>query len=178
MVYVLRGADEDDEGLRSRVDLELQDFLGDLGRDVRAQPPSAELAVEITRQIFEFLDVGALKAAFPAYTRNDLLDVMIEAFSLHLQEVAAESETWAACIDRYVGANDVPMMPVHKSKGLEYDTVFLWDSTINPGGVTRQATLTASRHFSWPCLGPSSAPSSCSASAAAGGRRSRSSTSC
>lgn len=144
MVYALRGADEDDEGLRSRVDLELQDFLGDLGRDVRAQPPSAELAVEITRRIFEFLDVGALKAAFPAYTRNDLLDVMIEAFSLHLQEAAAETETWAACIDRYVGANDVPMMTVHKSKGLEYDTVFFvglddqswWSHTPgNPDGI-------------------------------------------
>lgn len=143
-VYALRGAEEDDEVLRNRVDLELLDFLGELGRDIRAQAPSAELAVEVTRRIFEFLDVGALKAAFSAYTRNDLLDVMIDAFSLHLQQAAAESATWAACIDRYVGANDVPMMTVHKSKGLEYDTVFFvglddqswWSHTPgNPDGI-------------------------------------------
>lgn len=143
-VYALRGAEEDDEVLRNRVDLELQDFLGELGREVRAQTPTAELAVEVTRRIFEFLDVGALKAAFSAYTRNDLLEVMIEAFSLHLQQAAAETATWAACIERYVGANDVPMMTVHKSKGLEYDTVFFvglddqswWSHTPgNPDGI-------------------------------------------
>jgi superfamily I DNA/RNA helicase len=143
-VYAVRGAAEDDEVLRERVDRELQDFLGELGRDISAQPLSAELAIEITRRIFEFLGVGALKATFSAYTRNDLLEVMIEAFSLHLQQAAAETATWAACIDRYVGKNDVPMMTVHKSKGLEYDTVFFvglddqswWSHTPgNPDGI-------------------------------------------
>lgn len=143
-LYAVRGAAEDDELLRGRVDRELQDFLGELGRDIRAQAPSTELAVEATGRIFKFLKTEALKAAFSAYTRNDLLEVMIEAFSLHLQQAAAGTGTWAACIDRYVGTNDVPMMTVHKSKGLEYDTVFFvglddqswWSHTPgNPDGI-------------------------------------------
>lgn len=123
-VYAIRGADEEDELLRAMADRDLQEFLGELGRDIRDQAPSKELAVETTRRIFEFLGVPALKAAFGAYARNDLLEVMIEAFSLHLQQSASETGSWEACIDRFVGANHIPMMTVHKSKGLEYDTVF------------------------------------------------------
>ncbi len=68
----------------------------------------------------------------------------IEAFCLHLQQAAAETTTWAACIDRYLGTNDISMMTVHKSKGLEYDTVFFlglddnswWSHTPgNPDGI-------------------------------------------
>lgn len=102
------------------------------------------MAVEITRRIFEFLVVPALKAAFAVYMHNDLLEVMREAFSLHFQHVAAETTTWPACIDRFVDTYDIPMMTVHKSKGLEYDTVFFvglddqswWSHTPgNPEGV-------------------------------------------
>ena len=143
-VYALRGAAEDDEVLRSRVDRELQSFLGELGRDLRAHAPSAELAIAVAKRVFDFLDAGALKDTFSAYSRNDLLEVMIEAFSLQLQQAAAQAATWADCIDRYVGANDVPLMTVHKSKGLEYDTVFFvglddqswWSHTPgNPDGI-------------------------------------------
>lgn len=143
-VYAIRGADEEDELLRDCADREIQDFLGGLGRDIRGEVPSAELAVEVTQRIFEFLNVAAIKRTFAVYMRNDLLEVMIEAFSLHLQQAAAETATWPDCIDRFVGTNDIPLMTVHKSKGLEYDTVLFvglddrswWSHTPgNPEGI-------------------------------------------
>jgi superfamily I DNA/RNA helicase len=143
-VYAIRGADEDNELLRDRADRDIQDFLGRLGQDIRDETPSTELAVEITQRIFEFLDVAAIKSTFSAYTRNDLLEVMIEGFSLHLQQAASETANWHDCIDRFVGMNDIPLMTVHKSKGLEYDTVFFvglddqswWSHTPgNPEGI-------------------------------------------
>ncbi|SFD18831.1 Superfamily I DNA or RNA helicase [Cupriavidus sp. OV038] len=123
-VYAIRGADEDDELLRERADRDIQSFLGKLRQGIRGQAPSTELAVEITQEIFGFLEVAAIKGAFPAYMRNDLLEVMIEAFSLHLQEAASVTPNWPDCIDRFVGTSNIPLMTVHKSKGLEYDTVF------------------------------------------------------
>ena len=146
-VYAIRGADEEDEEdelLRDRADREIQDFLGGLGRDTRGEVPSAELAIEVTQRIFEFLDVPAIKRTFAAYMRNDLLEVMIEGFSKHLQQAAAETATWPDCIDQFVGTNDIPLMTVHKSKGLEFDTVLFvglddrswWSHTPgNPEGI-------------------------------------------
>lgn len=143
-VYALVGADEEDELLRDRADRDLQEFLGSLGHDIRGEAPSTDLAVEVTQRIFQFLDLAAIKSTFSAYTRNDLLDIMIEGFSLHLQHAASDSITWPECIDRYAGTNDIPMMTVHKSKGLEFDTVFFvglddrswWSHTPrNPEGI-------------------------------------------
>ncbi|WP_061291893.1 UvrD-helicase domain-containing protein [Azotobacter vinelandii] len=143
-VYAIRGADEDDELPRDRADRDIQNFLGTLGQDIRGQAPSTELAVEITQRIFEFLDVAAIKGAYASYMRNDLLEVMIEGFSLHLQQAASVTANWPDCIDRFVGTYDIPLMTVHKSKGLEYDTVFFvglddrswWSHTPrNPDGI-------------------------------------------
>lgn len=143
-VYAIREIDEEDEVQRGRADRDLEGFLEELKLTVRAHAPTSELAVQIAYQIFEFLDVSAIKRAFPAYLRNDLLEIMIEGFSLHLHSAASETATWLDCINRYLGTNDIPLMTVHKSKGLEYDTVFFlglddrswWSHTPrNPEGI-------------------------------------------
>ena len=143
-VNALRGADEEHEFLRSCADREIKDFLSTLGTEIRDETPSIESAVAVTQRIFDFLDVASIKRIFSAYTRNDLLEVMIEGFSLHLQQAAAKSANWPECIGRFIGADDIPLMTVHKSKGLEYDTVFFvglddrswWSHTPkNPEGI-------------------------------------------
>ncbi|MDP9530351.1 UvrD-helicase domain-containing protein [Pseudomonas protegens] len=143
-VYAIRGVDEDDEARRYRVDRDIQGFLDALGLHVRPRVPTAELASEIADRIFAFLDVASMSTTYAAYTRNDLLDIMVEAFSLQLQQAASETETWSGCIDRFIGAYDISMMTVHKSKGLEFDTVFFiglddqswWSHTPrNPEGI-------------------------------------------
>lgn len=143
-VYTIRGVDEEDELRRDQADRDIQNFLAGLGQDIRGEAPSTELAVEITQRIFEFLDTSAIKGSFTAYMRNDLLEIMIEGFSLHLQQTASETANWPDCIDRFVGTYDIPLMTVHKSKGLEYDTVFFvglddrswWSHTPrNPEGI-------------------------------------------
>lgn len=143
-VYAIRGIDEDDELLRDLADRDIQNFLRELGQDIRGEAPSTESAAEVTQRIFGFLDVAAIKGAYQMYVRNDLLGIMIEGFSLHLQQAASVAVSWPDCVDRFVGENDIPLMTVHKSKGLEYDTVFFvglddrswWSHTPrNPEGI-------------------------------------------
>nr|WP_145546454.1 ATP-dependent helicase [Variovorax boronicumulans] len=143
-LYAVRGAEEESEVLRARADRDMQDFLAALGAEVRGYAPSRALAVLVARRTFEFFGIAALRSSFSAYTRNDLLEVMMEAYSLHLQSAAEGAATWDDCLDRYVGKNDIPLMTVHKSKGLEYDTVLFvglddgswWNHTPgNPEGV-------------------------------------------
>ncbi|WEX00953.1 ATP-dependent helicase [Pseudomonas nitroreducens] len=143
-VYAIRGVDEDDEVRRYRADQDIQTFLDALGQEVRGHPPTPELAAAAAGRIFDFLDVTAMAATYSSYSRNDLLEIMVEAFSLHLQQSTVGAATWTACIDRFLGIYDISMMTVHKSKGLEYDTVFFvglddqswWSHTPrNPEGI-------------------------------------------
>lgn len=123
-IYAIRGADEEDELLRGRADRDIEDFLDRLGQLMRDNPPSAESAGNVAQRVYAFLDVAALKRTYPAYSRNELLDIMFEAFALHLHQAAEAATTWSDCLARFEGANDIPLMTIHKSKGLEYDTVF------------------------------------------------------
>ena len=143
-VYALRGADDEDETLRTRVDREMDTFLGELRAAMRETPPSAQAATGIAARIFEFLDVATIKRTYAAYARNDLLEIVMEAFSIHLASCSEGAATWTDSLEKFVGTNDIAMMTVHKSKGLEYDTVLCvgmddqswWShSTGNPEGV-------------------------------------------
>lgn len=143
-VYAARGVDEDDEVRRHRVDQDIEGFLTVLGLEIRAQLPSSHLASTASDRIFTFLNPVTIRTTYATYSRNDLLDIMMEAFSLYLQESALGAATWSDCIDRFLGTHDISMMTVHKSKGLEYDTVFFiglddqswWSHTPrNPEGI-------------------------------------------
>ena len=40
-----------------------------------------------------------------------------------MQECAEAAATWLEVVDEFEGVEQVPLMTVHKSKGLEYDTI-------------------------------------------------------
>ena len=122
-VYALRGVDEEDEEHRHRVDAEIKAFLATLRDVMRTTAPEPDTATAIAHRVFEFLDPAAIQRTLTSYARNDLLDIVIEAFAIHLATSSEGAPTWAGCLDKYVGVNDVPMLTVHKSKGLEFDTV-------------------------------------------------------
>jgi superfamily I DNA/RNA helicase len=95
-------------------------------------------------QVLAFVDAYALARSFPEYATGDALSIAIEAFRLHLVASADGSPDWAACLDRFAGVDQVPLMTVHKSKGLEYDTIIfvglddaMWwsHSRGNPEGI-------------------------------------------
>jgi ATP-dependent exoDNAse (exonuclease V) beta subunit len=48
---------------------------------------------------------------------------MVEAFAMHLGASTEGAANWTDCLDTFEGQNLIPMMTVHKSKGLEYDTI-------------------------------------------------------
>jgi len=122
-VYALRGIDEDDDVERDRADSSMRAFLASLRSTMRSEPPSQEAAVELTSQVVGFLDEAAIRRTYTAYARNDLLDIMAEGFAIHFASCADGATDWAVSLDRFVGVDDIPMLTVHKSKGLEYDTV-------------------------------------------------------
>src|SRR5690606_36598158 len=84
---------------------------------------SRTAAENLSDQIFAFVDPSALRRTYMEYGTGETLAIALEAFRLHLSACAEGAVDWIACLDRFEGIDQIPLMTVHKSKGLEYDTI-------------------------------------------------------
>ena len=85
--------------------------------------PSTEVAQAAAGMVFAFLVLGAVARTFVQYGRGDDLAIAVEAIPLYFAECAAKAADWLTAVDEFEGVDQVPLMTVHKSKGLEYDTM-------------------------------------------------------
>lgn len=114
--------DPDDEVACRRVETTLTSFRRNLRAKYKIVPSKAD-PQEIVRQVFDLLDLKAVARSIPQYSVGDQLEIASEAIILHLAACAKDAREWSDCLDLFEGIGQVPLMTVHKSKGLEYDTV-------------------------------------------------------
>jgi ATP-dependent exoDNAse (exonuclease V) beta subunit len=88
-----------------------------------APPHECNEASNLVRRIIEFVGRDAIAAESPAYRQGDWMDRVIEAISIHLADSSSDHASWSDALDAYEGTQSVPLMTIHKSKGLEYHTV-------------------------------------------------------
>lgn len=119
----LRAVTDGDGLAGARCEEGLSDWIADLRVEMAQVNPNPQSAADLTARAFSFLDLGAMRRIYLEYASNDLLEIMVEAFSSHLIACTAGAATWAAVLDGFEGTEQIPLMTVHKSKGLEYDTV-------------------------------------------------------
>jgi len=119
----LLGTDYEDAPARQRIEAELKAAITDLGQFLEGQAPSAEVAAELVARILRFVDLGAVARIYPEYGSGEGLEIAAEAISLYMQECAEAATTWLEVVDEFAGVEQVPLTTVHKSKGLEYDTI-------------------------------------------------------
>jgi hypothetical protein len=115
----LRAIDPDDELACHKVEVELTAFLGDLRAEMARAAPTPENSGALAVRLFGFLDLAAVARTYLEYGTGELLAIMVEAFGLHLAASAVGAATWSACLDAFEGVSQIPLMTVHKSKGLE-----------------------------------------------------------
>ena len=118
----LRGGDRSDEGACKKAEIELTAFLKEIRATMALVAPSKDSATTLAARVIGYLGLGAMASSFE-YSTGDLLSIMTEAFSLHLAACAESSNEWVSCLDQFDGVSKIPLMTVHKSKGLEYDTI-------------------------------------------------------
>jgi ATP-dependent DNA helicase Rep len=122
-VEVLAGMDSEDAfGTRSAED-GLEKFLAELRAFMDANSPSEAAAAAVVDMVYTFLDMERIVRSYGRYQRNDMADLIREGVGIHLAKSADATGTWTECLDMYEGADQIPMLTVHKSKGLEYDTI-------------------------------------------------------
>lgn len=72
-----------------------------------------------------FFNIERIKAKFPAYKQGVYFDDLINKFEgLFFDEYVAACGDWNTAIENFCGEHSIPIMTIHKSKGLEYTAVY------------------------------------------------------
>lgn len=100
-------------------------FVRDLRTHLSSTPVCASACDVLLTRIDEFVDLGSVARAFPLYRSGDALSIAREGMQLHLARSASSCQAWAEVLDAFEGTDCVPLMTVHKSKGLEFDTMVM-----------------------------------------------------
>ena len=119
---LLRGVDPDDDRAQVRLSRELDYFINHL-RSSYPEPVHGEDHVRaVVATIYDFLERDSLIASHPAYRQGDWFDKVVEGATRHLCASAVDADDWTETLDVYEGKHAIPLMTIHKSKGLEFHT--------------------------------------------------------
>lgn len=122
-ILELRAVAPDDELAEARVESAFTAFIQGLRRDMSQTAASRASALAFAKQVIDFMDLDAVRRSYVHYAVGDLLDIMVDGFLRHLVTSVAGAPTWSDALDVFEGLDQIPLMTVHKSKGLEYDTI-------------------------------------------------------
>ena len=119
----LHGIAPTDDRARRALAQDLDAFARQFSKQ-HPRPPDTEAAARsIVQDVIAFLGRNALIAAYTPYGQGGWLEEVENSLALHLQSSAAQAPDWHAALEAYEGTKALPLMTLHKSKGLEYHTV-------------------------------------------------------
>lgn len=105
---------------------QLEDFLPKLREHLNAVRPSKASSQAAVSMILDFIGIKELRASVPSYTRDVDFSRVRNGLELLLIESCDNQTVWTAVIDSFDGVGQVPLMSVHKSKGLEFHTMIFF----------------------------------------------------
>jgi len=117
------GVDPYDDAAPRAVDEKLAAFLMETSGWLASTEVSGQSVGALLDHILAFVGPSRLRAAVPSYRTGDTFERAVEAVRLRLESSAVSAGEWIGVADGFLGAGSVPMMTVHKSKGLEYQHV-------------------------------------------------------
>ncbi|MDO9295880.1 UvrD-helicase domain-containing protein [Bradyrhizobium sp.] len=113
----------DDDDRRAKAANSLQAFADGLITKFPKPPTDEATAKRIVEDVVSFVGQSNLLALSPAYRQGNWYRHVCEAATFHLEASSKNAADWTGALDSYEGLHAVPLMTVHKSKGLEYHTV-------------------------------------------------------
>ena len=79
----------------------------------------------LLQDIMNFFGVSHITAHYPAYQQGSYFDNLIVKFEKFLvDELSRASNDWILALESFCGKYSIPIMTIHKSKGLEYEAVY------------------------------------------------------
>jgi superfamily I DNA/RNA helicase len=122
-LITVRGVAPDNDVAHSRLAQELDAYVLKLSTSHPSPPISKALSRSIVDDILGFIGSEKLIAVHPAYGQGDWLEKVLDSAAEHLHAVSAVANAWGTALDLYEGIDSLPLMTIHKSKGLEYHSV-------------------------------------------------------
>ncbi|EEM81328.1 UvrD-helicase domain-containing protein [Bacillus thuringiensis] len=127
LLSTIRGIQDNQNNEVFNLEIELQVFIEQLQRDINTfnfEKDTLCLNIEkVLRRIIDFIGDSNFKCYFPYYQKDKYLTAILQKFSLKLAIAYIETKDWYKAIKEFLGDYSIPIMTIHKSKGLEYDTV-------------------------------------------------------
>ncbi|WP_433649965.1 3'-5' exonuclease [Micromonospora zamorensis] len=119
----VQGAVGDDAALRQVGD-DLTHTIGTLRAWLKDHPVEVTMADDAVGQVIALVDENVLRRYLKSATASEDLDVVIGAFRTRLTAVIGSCADWQQAFDRFESPDAVVLLTAHRSKGLEYHTVF------------------------------------------------------
>ena len=89
-------------------------------------PRSPKLAAKFVRRLVEnVIGLDRIKALFPIYKQSTYLTRQIDCLASAIQaEFDNGCPDWMSAIKSFLGVDSIPIMTIHKSKGLEFKSIY------------------------------------------------------
>lgn len=96
-------------------------------RDIKMKLDNISNHQELTNllsEIVDFYDLNKIKKYYPQYSQGYYINKLREDFTDYLYQYYLSTNDWLAAINSFEGHDSIPIMTIHKSKGLEFEVVF------------------------------------------------------
>lgn len=123
---VLRNAlalDFDDETAARRMADHFDLWVSEQQTWTRVTPVTADSANELVTRAIDLVGEQSLRSLVPSYQAGDSFEIAAEALRIRVGQVA-DGQSWQTLADAVLATGSVPMLTVHKSKGLEFEHVY------------------------------------------------------
>ncbi|WP_152393387.1 UvrD-helicase domain-containing protein [Paenibacillus guangzhouensis] len=109
------------------METELNDYImkikSELNQISNGKEQCSRRISDIVKGILSFVGLGRLFRLYPKYSKGTYFNKLIDGTIDKLTTAYLKHLNWNDSISDFLGVFSVPIMTIHKSKGLEYDTV-------------------------------------------------------
>ena len=122
----INGIDEfTDELILAKSYKEIDNIVSDITYLISNFIPNEESMLKLIDCIIEKIDEKRIISNFSTYNGKSDLDIIVKNFSklLYIEYSQTQGE-WLDTVSSFKGENSIPIMTIHKSKGLEYEAVY------------------------------------------------------
>lgn len=122
----INGIDEfTDELILAKSYKEIDNIVSDITYLISNSIPNEESMLNLIDCIIEKIDEKRIISNFSIYNGKSDLDIIVKNFSMLLYKEYSQTQgEWLDIVSSFKDENSIPIMTIHKSKGLEYEVVY------------------------------------------------------
>ncbi len=121
--YLFSITSGDEEKASRIIEKKFREELPEIRKTIETQPVNGYIE-NILKKAITFLNENHLKNSFRQYHQGNYFNDIISKVTSKLENYFQENGSdWTKTLDDFEGLDSIPIMSIHKSKGLEYDTV-------------------------------------------------------